>query len=115
MSQALILLAEACATSEATSKQLLDAKVANALAPLLPPLADKRTASLAIRLLSALAMHNALTETIIRSSALAPLLARLGSEIGDVGVQCAMLLINLADGPRTRMRLLHAGAIEVVT
>ena len=56
------------------------------------------------------------TGKLVGSAALAPLLARLSISIdGAVGIQCAALLHNLADSPANRMRLLHAGALEVVT
>lgn len=113
--EAMALLSEACATSEAAARRLVDARVAGALAAFLPPTAPKTAASLAVRMLSAIALHASLTEALVRSAALPALLARLGAEIGDVGIQCAALLHNLADAPATRMRLLHAGALEVVT
>lgn len=113
--EAMALLAEACATSEPAARRLLDAKVAGALAAFLPPTAPKAAASVAVRMLSAMALHAPLTEGLVRSAALTPLLARLSAELGDVGIQCAALLHNLADSPATRMRLLHAGALEVVT
>lgn len=57
--EAMVLLAEACATSEPAARRLLDANVAIALAGLLPPLAPKPTCSLAVRLLSASACRTA--------------------------------------------------------
>ena len=113
--EAMALLAEACSTNAVAAKRMLDANVAGALASFLPPTAPKAAASLALRLLSALALHSSLTEPLVRSAALPPLLARLAMEIGDVGVQCAALLHNLADAPANRMRLLHAGALGVLT
>ena len=114
-SEAMALLAEACATSEGAARRLLDAQITGALASYLPPTAPKSYASLAIRLLSAMALHGPLTEALVRSSCVAPLLGRLSISIdGSVGVQCATLLHNLADSPATRMRLLHAGALEVI-
>ena len=52
-SEAMALLAEACATSEGAARRLLDAQITGALATYLPPTAPKSYASLAIRLLSA--------------------------------------------------------------
>ena len=114
--EAMAVLSEACATSEAAARRLLDAHVAGALAAFLPPTAPKAAASLAVRLLSAMAMHAPLTEALVRSAMLPPLLARLNASLdGSVGVQCATLLHNLADGPASRMRLMHAGTLLVLT
>lgn len=114
--EALVLLAEACAASETAASQLLDAQIARVLAGFIDPKASSKVlASLAVRLLSALSTHAKLTDGIVRSAALAPVLARLAMSIDGVGVQCAALLHNLADSPATRMRLLHAGLLGVLT
>ena len=135
--EAMALLSEVCAGSELASSRLVEAKGANALALFVSPSAPKTACSLAVRMLSAMALHKSVTGKLVGSAALAPLLARLSISIdGAVGIQCAALLHNLADSIRTaseqavlgaallhnladspanRMRLLHAGALEVVT
>lgn len=113
--KAMALLAEACATSESASRRLLDAGVVGPLAMSISPEMPKAAASVALRMLSAMALHATLTEQLVRSSALPPLLSRLSVSIDGVGVQCATLVHNLADAPATRMRLLHAGTLRVLT
>ena len=113
--EAMVLLSEACASSEKAAARLLEAKVAGALAVFLPPSAPKTACSLAVRMLSAMALHASLTGKIVASAALPPLLARISISVDGVGVQCAALLHNLADSPANRMRLMHAGALEIVT
>jgi hypothetical protein len=114
--EAMALLSEVCAGSELASSRLVEAKGANALALFVSPSAPKTACSLAVRMLSAMALHKSVTGKLVGSAALAPLLARLSISIdGAVGIQCAALLHNLADSPANRMRLLHAGALEVVT
>ena len=116
VAEVITLLSEACATSEVAARRMLDAQVTSALAALIPPTAPKPAASLALRLLSAMAMHLSLTEALVRSPVLPPLLARLNASLdGGVGVQCATLLHSLADSPASRMRLLHAGALGTLT
>ena len=115
VAEAMVLLAEVCATSELAGSRLLEAKAAQTLALFIPPAAPKAGCSLAVRLLSAMALHAKLTAKIVSSAVLPPLLARIGTSIDGVGVQCATLLHNLADSPANRMRLLHGGALEVVT
>lgn len=116
VAEAMVLLSEVCAASEVASTRLIDAKCANALAVFLPPAAPKAACSLAVRMLSAMALHKSVTGKLVGSAVLPPLLARLSISIdGAVGVQCAALLHNLADSPANRMRLLHANALEVVT
>jgi len=113
--EALALLAEACAASEIASTRLLEAQLGCALAPLVGPEAPKPVASLAVRLLSAISTHRSGTDAIVRSGVISPLLMRLSMASEGVGVQCAVLVHNLADAPATRLRLLHAGALGVLT
>lgn len=62
------------------------------------------------------ALHRAVSADLVRSAIVPPLLARLGASLdGSVGVQCATLLHNLADSAASRMRLLHAGSLGVLT
>lgn len=112
--EAMVLLSEVCASSAVAASRLIDANACVALAALLPPAAPKVSASLAVRMLSAMALHATLTERLVRSTIVAPLLARIGASIDGVGVQCAALLHNLADSPSNRMRLLHAGCLTVI-
>jgi len=113
--EALALLAEACAASECASTRLLEAHLGRALAPLVAPEAPTPMASLAVRLLSAISTHRAGTDAVAKSAVVGPLLMRLSMATEGVGVQCAVLVHNLADSAGTRMRLLHAGALGVLT
>ena len=112
---ALALLAEACAASERATSRLLEANIGRALVPLVSPEAPTPTASLAVRLLSAMSTHRCGTDAIVKSPVVGPLLVRLSTAAEGVGVQCAVLVHNLADSPATRMRLIFAGALGVLT
>ena len=113
--EALAALADICAGSELATKRLCDAKITGPLSTFLPHEIPKATTSLALRMLLGMAVHTSITEVIVRSSITTPLLARLATSGDSIGLQCALLVHNLADAPATRMRLLHAGTLEVLT
>jgi hypothetical protein len=83
--------------------------------PCLAPTASVEVSAFATRVLTAISMHDGLTERLLAGDCLPPLLQRLATSPDSLAILITTLLHNLADTPATRQKLAESAALFTLT
>ena len=102
-------------TSRSAAEFGLEGGLLGKVLPCLAPTATTEVSSLAARVLTAVSMHDGLTEKLLDGGVLPPLLQRIPTSPDSLAILILTLLHNLADTPATRRKLVVGGALSTVT